>query len=69
MARPQLPAATPPKEAEDEDVDDQLTQALTRVDGRVKVSSTRKVTELVDKNPEQSLAVLRSWLHSGGISD
>lgn len=69
MARPQLPAATPSQEAQDEDVDDQLTQALTRVDGRVKVSSTRKVTELVDKNPEQSLAVLRSWLHSGGISD
>lgn len=69
MARPQLPANHSAHDAEEEDVDDDLTQALARVDGRVKVSVTRKVTDIIDRNPEQTLSILRSWLHSGGITD
>ena len=69
MARPQLPAPSPDQNAEEEDVDDSLTQALARVDGRVKVSVTRKVTDIIDRNPEQTLSILRGWLHSGGITD
>lgn len=38
---------------------------LDRIEGRVKASSLRRVSEIVDKHPEESLAILRNWLHSG----
>jgi flagellar M-ring protein FliF len=37
---------------------------LDRVDGRVKASSVKRVGEIVDKHPEESLAIVRGWLHS-----
>ncbi|HYN39242.1 MAG TPA: flagellar basal-body MS-ring/collar protein FliF [Rhodospirillales bacterium] len=37
---------------------------LSRVEGRVKASSLKRVGEIVDKHPEESLAILRSWLHA-----
>jgi flagellar M-ring protein FliF len=37
---------------------------LDRVDGRVKASSVKRVGEIVEKHPEESLAIVRGWLHS-----
>ena len=37
---------------------------IDRVDGRVKASSVKRVGEIVDKHPEESLAIVRGWLHS-----
>jgi flagellar M-ring protein FliF len=37
---------------------------IDRVEGRVKASSVKLVGEIVDKHPEESLAIVRSWLHS-----
>ena len=37
---------------------------INRIDGRVKASSVRRVGEIVEKHPEETLAILRSWLHS-----
>jgi flagellar M-ring protein FliF len=37
---------------------------IDRVDGRVRASSVKRVGEIVDKHPEESLAIVRSWLHS-----
>jgi flagellar M-ring protein FliF len=37
---------------------------INRVEGRVKASSVKLVGEIVDKHPEESLAIVRSWLHS-----
>lgn len=37
---------------------------IDRVDGRVKASSVKLVGEIVDKHPEESLAIVRGWLHS-----
>jgi flagellar M-ring protein FliF len=37
---------------------------IHRVEGRVKASSVKLVGEIVDKHPEESLAIVRSWLHS-----
>jgi flagellar M-ring protein FliF len=37
---------------------------INRVEGRVKASSLKRVSQIVDKHPEESLAILRSWLHT-----
>ena len=35
---------------------------IGQVDGRVAASSLRKVSEIVDKHPEEALAIVRSWM-------
>jgi flagellar M-ring protein FliF len=39
---------------------------IGRVEGRVKESSVKKVTEIIDQHPEESLNVVRNWM--GGSS-
>ncbi len=34
-----------------------------RVEGRVKASSLRKIGELVEKHPDESIAILRNWMY------
>ncbi|MBV9995081.1 MAG: flagellar M-ring protein FliF [Caulobacteraceae bacterium] len=36
---------------------------IARIEGQVKASSVRRVAEFVDKHPEESVSILRSWLH------
>jgi len=36
---------------------------IAQIEGQVRESSIRKIGELVKKHPEESLAILRSWLH------
>lgn len=36
---------------------------ISRVEGRVKASSLRKVGEIVDKNPEEAVSVIRNWMY------
>ena len=36
---------------------------LEQVEGRVRASSLKKISEIVDKNPEQAVAILRNWLY------
>jgi flagellar M-ring protein FliF len=36
---------------------------MARIEGQVKASSVKRVAEFVDKHPEESVAILRSWLH------
>jgi len=37
--------------------------SMARVDGQVRVSTVKKVSEFVESHPEESVAILRSWLH------
>ncbi len=37
---------------------------VNRIDGRVKASSLQRVSEIIDKHPEESLALVRHWLHA-----
>ncbi len=37
---------------------------VNRVDGRVKASSLQRAGEIIDKHPEESLAIVRHWLHA-----
>ncbi len=36
---------------------------IARIEGQVKASSVKRVSEFVDKHPEQSVSILRGWLH------
>jgi flagellar M-ring protein FliF len=36
---------------------------IARIEGQVKASSVRQVAEFVEKHPEESVSILRSWLH------
>ncbi|ESQ76018.1 flagellar basal-body MS-ring/collar protein FliF [Asticcacaulis sp. AC402] len=36
---------------------------IARIEGQVKASSVKKVSEFVDRHPEQSVSILRAWLH------
>ncbi len=36
---------------------------IARIEGQVKASSVKRVSEFVEKHPEESVAILRSWLH------
>ena len=40
---------------------------ISRVEGRVKASSVKRVGEIVEKHPEETLAILRSWLHADKV--
>ena len=48
---------------EDEDSVEELIN-LNKIDGRVKVSSLKKVNDIVEKNPDAAVNVIRSWLYS-----
>lgn len=47
--------------AAEEDIDKMID--ISRVEGRVKASSLRKVGEIVDKSPEEAVNVIRNWLY------
>jgi flagellar M-ring protein FliF len=38
---------------------------IARIEGQVKASSVRKVSEFVESHPDESTAILRSWVHEG----
>ena len=36
---------------------------IAKIEGQVKASSVKRVAEFVDKHPDESVSILRSWLH------
>jgi flagellar M-ring protein FliF len=52
------PALAPPAETSAEMID------IDRVEGQVKASLLKTVGEIVDKHPDESLAIVRGWLHA-----
>ena len=36
---------------------------IAKIEGQVKASSVKRVAEFVDKHPEESVSILRTWLH------
>lgn len=38
---------------------------MARIEGQVKASSVKRVSEFVDNHPDQSVSILRTWLHEG----
>lgn len=52
-------------QAEEEESFEELID-IDRVEGRVKASSVKKVGEIVDKHPEEALAIVRNWMYQEG---
>ena len=42
--------------------DVETTLEISRIEGQVKASSVRKVSEFVEQHPEQSISTIRNWL-------
>lgn len=49
------------EEAEESDIEKMID--ISRVEGRVRASSLRKVGEIVDKHPEEAVSILRNWIY------
>lgn len=52
-------AMLPGDESEEERID------VAQIDGQVKKSSVRKVAALVEQHPDETMSILRSWMHEG----
>lgn len=52
------PAALPVAESES-------TIDIEKIDGQVKASSLKKIANIIESHPEESISILRSWLHEG----
>jgi flagellar M-ring protein FliF len=38
---------------------------VAQIEGQVKKSSVRKVAALVEQHPDESMSILRTWMHEG----
>lgn len=38
---------------------------IARIEGQVKASAVKQVSDFADRHPEESVSILRSWLHEG----
>ena len=47
---------------DDDEEEDQLIN-LDQVDGRVKASTLKKISEIVDRHPEETVGILRQWMY------
>lgn len=47
---------------EEEEEAEQLVD-LNKVEGRVRASSMRKISEIVERHPEEAVTIIRNWLH------
>jgi flagellar M-ring protein FliF len=54
-----MTAAAAEREAQDAMID------IGQVEGRVAASSIRKIGEIVEKHPEEAVAIVRSWMYQG----
>ena len=57
------PAGTGVSGAFDEDEDDDQLINLDQVDGRVKASTLKKISEIVERHPEETVGILRQWMY------
>ncbi|MDX2223500.1 MAG: flagellar basal-body MS-ring/collar protein FliF [Rhodospirillaceae bacterium] len=56
-----VPMPVPGGAEEEEDLDELID--IDKVEGRVKASSLRKISDIVDKHPEEALSIIRTWLY------
>jgi len=63
---PQLPGvsgAVVPAAARGKEVEQMID--IGQVEGRVAASSIKKIGEIVEKHPEEAVAIVRSWMYQG----
>lgn len=45
--------------------DEENLVTMNNIDGQLRASSIRRLTEMVDKHPEESLSIVRAWMQEG----
>ena len=53
------------EEVDDESLLDQMID-INQVEGRVRASSLKQIGEIVDKHPEEAIAIVRNWMYQEG---
>ena len=43
-------------------LEDESMVSIAQIEGQMRASSLRRVTELVDKHPDETLSILRGWM-------
>jgi flagellar M-ring protein FliF len=43
-------------------LEDESMVRLANIEGQLRASSIRRLGELIDKHPEESLSIVRSWM-------
>ena len=38
---------------------------IARIEGQVKASSVKKVADFVESHPDESVSIIRNWVHEG----
>lgn len=56
------PRLTGPDSATGDYIDDAMVN-LSNIQGQMRASSLRKVAELIDKHPDESISIVRGWMH------
>jgi len=56
-----LPGQMGMMEPEDDAIDSMID--ISRVEGRVRASSLRKIGEIVDKHPDEAVSIIRNWMY------
>lgn len=61
--RPSTPASAEEYEGPriDSDIDDMIN--VRQIEGQIKATSLKKISEIIDKHPEEALSVIRSWMY------
>ena len=62
IALPALAAVGPPGAVVSALIEDDRMVSLANIDGQIRASAIRKVVDMVDSNPEQTLTILRGWM-------
>jgi flagellar M-ring protein FliF len=57
--------APPSASMPEEETPDQMID-ISRIEGRVRASAVKKVGEIIDKHPDESVSILRNWIYQQG---
>ena len=62
------PDETPEPITDDEEVAREIDQMIdiNQIEGRVRASSLRKISEIVEKHPEEAVNIMRGWMYQQG---
>ncbi len=55
--------ALPEPEVSNAELDEMIN--MRQIEGRIKASSLKRISEIVEKHPEETLSIIRTWLYQG----
>ena len=60
--RPRRAGAAPARRADRRLLEDESMVNIAQIEGQMRASSLRRITELVDKHPDETLSIVRGWM-------